>query len=445
MPESINANKITENLNLLSVLLTSQKLYHTAIPLIYRSPHLTTPSQFDNFAHQIIKNPSLGKFTRTLDLTHLAPTRSVTGPWSNNKSSDYNPLFELISRTPLLRNLSLSPYLSDEIDEAVLGVILSSLRHLEVLEFNSCMSPSFTQSFSDFFSVGREGLFTSVVRLSLRGCGSISGDTLQHLLGMVPRLQSLDLSGTQVTVDALNAIPDTVRLRELNLSYCENLDGGDLANFLQTSAATSKNSELTALDIAERPDERNMSDEDLEIIISSLPPKTLRSLNLRNTNLSPSNIPSLKARVEEGLDLEFLSVGSHVRMRDLEALLVAPFFSFATGGESGPSLEAGDQDVRHQTHPGSKHRYASVLSPMEKAVEMCKLRRRLNTIVPRKSPSKHSPSSSTPIVEGRLPALKYLDISSMSIPEQGKIQQSVLLGSQMDNLEVIEISHCSRL
>ncbi|RAL62197.1 hypothetical protein DID88_002681 [Monilinia fructigena] len=75
----------------------------------------------------------------------------------------------------------------------------------------------------------------------------------------------------------------------------------------------------------------------------------------------------------------------------------------------------------------SIQKYTTVLDTMERAIAICKLRRRLSTTpLPTFAGAKHS--------------LRYLDIRGMTLAEQSKIRSSTLLGKQSVALDVIAVN-----
>jgi len=232
-------------------------------------------------------------------------------------------------------------------------------------------------------------------------------------LGQLPRLRVLDVSRTLITTDALANVPGCARIEHLNISHCASLSPLQFAIFLSTHP-TIKNS-LVSLQAKTIPEEQIFSEEDLAKVLANLPP-TIKSLNISGSPMTSSHIAYLRPLCPQ---LKLLDVGSHLRMRDLEEMILGEGFEFTPEHDSVNGMEEGG---------GFESKYESVMQTMENVVAICKLRQRLNSVVPRQDAATRS----------RRSTLQYLDISSMEIPEQAKIGMSVLLGKE-SGLEIIEV------
>lgn len=146
-------------------------------------------------------------------------------------------------------------------------------------------------------------------------------------------------------------------------------------------------------------------------------PRTLRTLNLAGSPMLGLHVAYLKPLSQ---NLEELNVGSHLRVRDLEDMILGERFEFAV--EEDSELEGGGGEG------GVESKYRSLMQPMESAVGICKLRQRLGSVTPLQNPDSGSNAST----------LRHLDISSVEVPEQAKIGMSVLLGKE-SGLYVIEV------
>jgi hypothetical protein len=252
----------------------------------------------------------------------------------------------------------------------------------------------------------------SITALNLSGCSDIPPQVFTTILPQLPKLRILDAADTHITTEALSLIPSTARLTHINLSNCAFLSGSDLIKFLHSHPAVTTTLEFLSIDaLTETP---ILSEEDVTSILAHASP-TLRCLHLKNSNMSTTHIPNLRRLVGQ---LEELTVGSHLSMQDLEAIFLSP----------EQISEAGE--LQEEAPVESESKYDTMLDPMETAVAICKVRRRINSI---------SSSSSGKGSKGDS-RLRALDISSMSTVEQGKIRMSVLLGSQSGVLERIEIA-----
>lgn len=359
----------------------------------------------------IKSNMNLGNFVRRLDLRSLGPRKMTEG-----SKYSANPLAELLSHTRQLRELFIPSNVAIEVDESVLRIILLELPHLHHLDIRDCNHPQFQESFSTLVNSDARSDFAPISTLSLRGCNSLSSDDLGKLLQNLPRLRNLDISYTNIECDALYEIPSSARLREFNVSHCPNLIGADLAAFLSTHPAVTDS--IQSLNLATTPEEQILNEQDLTRILGSFP-SCIRNLNLQNSNLSTQHMTFMNKISQTLLSL---NIGANLRMRDLEILILAKNNNF--------QAEEEDQlNTNVISRTNDKLAYSSVISPMEKAVAVCKARMRINSLVQRPG-----------LGSAPRPEMRYLDISSMPISEQCKLQRSVLLAKDATRLEVIEIS-----
>lgn len=113
--------------------------------------------------------------------------------------------------------------------------------------------------------------------------------------------------------------------------------------------------------------------------------------------------------------VEELSIGTGLRMRDLESIF----------------LDTEDNDSRNEEEAIDSSeidsKYTTVLEPMERAIAITKLRRRIS-------------STPLPTFTGGGHSLRYLDIRGMTLAEQSKIRSSILLGKQSVALNVIAVN-----
>jgi len=113
-----------------------------------------------------------------------------------------------------------------------------------------------------------------------------------------------------------------------------------------------------------------------------------------------------------------LSIGYGPSLTDVETMVLGSSFEFDV--EEPPSESTNFRSDRDHT------KYSSVLRPMNDAVQLCKLRRRLSSITLK-------------TLIPKLSSLRYLDIRSMDVNEKSKIGGSVLLATCSSNVEIIEI------
>jgi hypothetical protein len=242
---------------------------------------------------------------------------------------------------------------------------------------------------------------------------SVSGAEFLHsILPRCPKLRFLDVSYTNITCEILSAIPSTARLTHLILSHCQSLSGRKLAEFLTTHPAAINS--LVALDCSEVSiyNYEPLDNHDISKILSHLP-QTLRSLNLAGSSVTRSHLPYLRDACRQ---LEELSVGGELTVNDLEEVILGSGYTF--------------EDMYGENFPPSMGKYGTIMGPMEDAVALCRLRKRLNSVTLR-------PQRDRTVTSSRL---LYLDLSSMTQLEQANIAKSVLLSAQSMPLGIIELS-----
>ena len=113
--------------------------------------------------------------------------------------------------------------------------------------------------------------FPGLQRLGLRGVKSIQAEILNPFVLAFPSLTHLELSGTRVTPDLLEALGSspTVRLRSLGISRCTKLTGTSIANFLINGLAARELTELTVYGDATFPS--RLTADDVTAIFKSAP------------------------------------------------------------------------------------------------------------------------------------------------------------------------------
>ncbi|KAB8298751.1 hypothetical protein EYC80_000926 [Monilinia laxa] len=222
----------------------------------------------------------------------------------------------------------------------------------------------------------------------------------------------MTLSHTHITTDALQLLPPTARVSHLAINHCPFLEDVSLVDFI-TSHPAVKDS-LEYLDVsADLTVGEEINERDTERLLKHTS-RTIKTLRLRGWKMDSACVAQLKGLNQS---VEELSIGTGLRMRDLESM-----FLNSEENESRSEEEAIDIDPSE-----IDSKYTIVLDTMERAIAICKLRRRLSTTpLPTFAGAKHS--------------LRYLDIRGMALAEQSKIRSSILLGKQSVALDVIAVN-----
>ncbi|KAJ9111716.1 hypothetical protein QFC19_001076 [Naganishia cerealis] len=139
-------------------------------------------------------------------------------------------------------------------------------------------------------STWKKPMFTGLKRLSLRGCVTLSSDTIARLISCCPNLTHLDLSFTRVAPSTLEALSSmsTVRLEALSLARSTRLTGDSIRDFLITAPAAATIVDLNLFGDATYTSPLNALD--LEAIITAAP--CFRNKQLRYLDLSSTPVTS---------------------------------------------------------------------------------------------------------------------------------------------------------
>jgi hypothetical protein len=282
--------------------------------------HITVPHSyvFSKFLNHLSKYPDLGRQVRRLDLSHfssigLGRTREMNKEIKNMTSQTLLQCLELM---PNLQEILLQEHLDQDLDEAVLLMILTGISRLRALDLCGAYAGGFADSFSN--AIKRASAQTarfSIQHLNLHECFTIRGADMELLLSRLPRLKILDVYHTRITNNALHSIPETAQLTHLNLGMCSNISGSEIARFLTTHPAAK---ELVYLNLScDLARHRLLRASDLDIILPALP-STLRSLNLSGAQIvSDKHMPVL---LKLSKHLEELGLGNaNLSMADIQS------------------------------------------------------------------------------------------------------------------------------
>ncbi|CZT12858.1 uncharacterized protein RAG0_16537 [Rhynchosporium agropyri] len=425
MPHILPGDNHSSPSSLLSCLLVSHRIHDIALFIMYRSPNIKTSktSSITRFFDCLQRNPGLKSLTRTFDITRCTP-------------SNFSFTTNHLSHLPQLRDLRLS--LSHIKDISILYELLFRLLDLESLTLDISRlheNVSMLRGVFDSTSLPNTQCSTlnSLKLTDISGTGGLQiPGVLESLLPRMSKLRILDVSRTCVTVSALSSLPPTAKLTHLNIWGCLDLDLDDLVNFLVSHPGVRNT--LRVLKAGSIADAAPLSERQISTLLASAPP-TLRSLDLSLSNMGPSNIPHLQRLCRA--QLSELSVGRNLSLCDIEDMLLRPHYEFRDlmiqeeEGEEEEEEEEEEDEEAEATKEGDAQEIMS--EPMRNALALCRLRRRLDSVVSRRgvqrSRSRSRPGS----------RLRYLNLSSMMVEEQGLIAQSVILGRE-SGVEVVDVS-----
>ncbi|RCI17352.1 hypothetical protein L249_2261 [Ophiocordyceps polyrhachis-furcata BCC 54312] len=306
----------TRNADLMAILLTSRSMHAATLDVLYR--HITIPHSriFRKFLTTIDMYPALATIVRRLDFSHFNP--SMIFSTASERAQTQNLTSETLARclelTPHLQELLAQEYIDDDLSPHVLAKLLFDMPQLRALDLCGCSSPAFKDSFMSVLARPWPDAL-SITKLSLHKCLSLPSSVFETLLPRLPRLTHLDVAGTRITDQALEAIPPTARLTHLNLTKCKELSSEVVVKFIKTHAAAVDS--LVFLSLAtDSVHHLLLGKDDVDALLPHLPP-TLRSLNLRGSRMHSSHVPAL-ARLCRSL--EELAVGRGLDMNDVLCL-----------------------------------------------------------------------------------------------------------------------------
>ncbi|OWP04269.1 hypothetical protein B2J93_9337 [Marssonina coronariae] len=391
--------------SLLSCLRVSVRIHETAIYIMYRGLVVLAckTSSITRIFQILDQKPRLASLVHTFDIT-----RSLC--------SDCTISHHKLALLPQLRDLRLS--LSHVKEVEMLHELVFGIPSLESLTLDVSRLSEDTQMLRGAFDSLSHGLYSNLTTLNftdLKGASSLHVPNMfRSLLPRMYRLQFLNVSRAFISADALSAIPSSARLTYLDIRGCRGLALDGLVDFLSTHPAVT--SSLVVLKAGNIADPAPLSEAQVDIIISYAP-RTLRSLDLSLSSMGRGNIAQLQLLC---CQLEELSLGRNLRMRDVEDMLLRPVFTFQDEYRTSSSSD-------EYTEEACVH--ACTLEPMRRAIALCKLRRRLDSVCMNVN-NRRTAMALT---------LRYLNVSSLAVEEQGQIKQSVLLGSHTKPLLAIEL------
>ena len=398
----VDVNSEQQESPLLPCALSSRRLFTIALPLLYSNVSLDKDLSGQFFLESLEQQPQCGRWVRTLQV---------------NSHGIFPGLADLPKCLSMARSLRRCHLPLEELrDEQLLHQLffeVESLEHLELIATSSLLNAGNAISSPHNLSCKLAPDDTcALTTLTFRPNSASEADFLHHILPRCPKLRFLDVSYTNVNCEILLAISSKARMTHLILSHCQSLSGRKLAEFLTTHPAVKDS--LVVLDCSGVSiyNYEPLDNQDITNILSYLP-QTLRSLNLAGSNISRSHLPYLRDACRQ---LEELSVGGELTVSDLEDVILGSGYTF--------------EDMYGEDFSPSAGKYETVMGPMEDAVALCRLKKRLNSVTPRSQRNRKVPGSK----------LRYLDLSSLARLEQSKIARSVLLGAQSMPLGIIELS-----
>ncbi|KAI9375324.1 hypothetical protein BJX61DRAFT_539984 [Aspergillus egyptiacus] len=312
------------NVDLVSCLLTSRTLHAATLSVLYRNMTFPHSIIFSKALNHMSQYPSLGTLVRRLDFSHftsvgLGRTKQMNSEIQNLTSKT---LLRFLDLLPNLKECLLQEHLEGDISVEIVTKFFTGLPNLNAIDFCGSSSSSFSAIFHQALTSG-PGLplvLPNLRRVSLHECSGIPSSSFEVLLPRLVNLTHLDVTHTQITEDALFAIPTTARITHLGLSRCIRLRGPRVVEFLTTHPAV--RGSLVFLNVmTDASRYRLLEEEDVHKLLPKLP-TTLRSLNLGGARVTSAHtealIPLTKHLEELGLSSAELST------QDLNRFFVPP-------------------------------------------------------------------------------------------------------------------------
>ncbi|KAH7009098.1 uncharacterized protein B0I36DRAFT_231577, partial [Microdochium trichocladiopsis] len=323
---------------------TSKILYSVTVRARYE--HVTIPDSqvFRKLLSALRGNPGFGTLVRRIDFSSFNPIILFSSAKERLSADNLTPrtLIQCLNLTPGLREFVAQEHMDDEIDIIVLRKLFHHLSHLTALDFCGCSSPRFRTAMTTFAkSITDKDIAFSVSRLSLHRCDNLPSAVFDQLLRRMNALTHLDLAGTKVSDQALQSIPHSGRITHLNLSRCNGLAASAVLKFLQSHPGVKDS--LVVLNLAVDFRTRcGLRGNDLSQLLMGLP-RSLRSLNLKGSEMGSAHIPLLQRLMKH---VHELALGRGLTVADFEKLF-----------EANPRLSDQDKDTQCCTTPP-----ASILS-----------------------------------------------------------------------------------
>ncbi|RDL40139.1 uncharacterized protein BP5553_00118 [Venustampulla echinocandica] len=424
---NLNNSAVDAQRNLLSCLLISRTIHVATLPILYRRISVYKYSCVVKLAAQISRYPHLGQYVRRLDLNGLQKDHNDLAPAGEKRGEVISALLmQSLNFMPRLWELRTPVDSMDGFDWQLLdfrvlqNILRGKFQHLRILDWG----PKLSDAFLDYLENEPIRVSTSITHLKLRCEDTRMTGVIKRLLTAMPSIQILDFSGSNVKVaDVLEGIPTNARLTSLKTTLISSAAWSDVSSFMNRNPSIFEG--LMVLDLSRQWTLPLESPDDISGVLYQLPP-SLRSLNLRNCSMEPSHLDIIREQCPKLMEL---SIGTGIRLHDLESTILPPHIEKHHDDQYG---ENSNSDDSQDDSPAIDALYGTILGPMGRAVALCKLRKRLNSVSVNRSGNMHH--------KFRMSGLQYLDIRSLPIEEQRKIRTSILLGQHSQPLGIIQIS-----
>ncbi|KAK9368913.1 hypothetical protein V1509DRAFT_621870 [Lipomyces kononenkoae] len=283
-----------------NVLPVCSRFHDLGLTALYSHVHVGHPRAFDVFRYELRKNEALGPVVRCLDFSDftsvgLGRTRRMN---REIQMVTTTTITDVLTQTPNLHEFLASESIEDDMGKAVLDTLFG-FPALEAVDFCGASGSSFTHAFSTVqFTIP----LSNLTRVSLHECVSLPSSVFEKFLPLLDNLLRLDLTHTQVSGKALQAIPHTARITHLSLAKCRSLPGKEIINFLTTHPAITRPKKLRWLSLQWT----DVTADQLTTLLDGLP-TSVKHLNLYGLPIADSHLSLLPPNIEE-LSLAYSSI-----------------------------------------------------------------------------------------------------------------------------------------
>lgn len=239
------SEKFNENLKnfVRSNLTVNKTFYHCCVVLLYKHCNFTTAKRFYSLLHSIEERKELRKVIQVADFQELTSI-------GLGRSNEMNKQIQNLTNETLLKFLRLtksnlreflaSENIQDDLDDKIIYELLKPGKILSILDLCGCSGPNLTKN----FNLAINNLYPEIPQedtqnlnilqplqfnyqitcLGLHDCTDLPKVTLGKLLKLLPELQKLDLSHTQIDGPILlNCLPHLKNLTHISLASCSQL------------------------------------------------------------------------------------------------------------------------------------------------------------------------------------------------------------------------------
>lgn len=282
------------------MLATCWAVYEVGVPLLYRRVAFSHSRTFDKF-RRTLQETRYGELVKVLDFSAFTSV-------GLGRTGKMNQEIQMVTSSTILAALEACPNLVEflaaesvdpDIDVRVLNKLLD-MPCLRAVDFcgssgnfiNALVASRFVQS---------DQRITNLTKISFHGCSTIPSAVFEQIFPKLANIRRLDLTHTQVTPDALLALPETLQLTHLSVAKCTKLDSHGLLKFLILHPATKHLTWLNLMFEATRPVPISRADFDTIMRYMNAP---LQYLNLYGLPVTPTHLRQITK-----FDLRGLSLG----------------------------------------------------------------------------------------------------------------------------------------